>query len=201
MIIGKLVHSYGHLDYVAQIYGAGEVEVTPQPSHYALGTFVRVALPPSIGGWLVGLICDTTLLNPEFGRLGPRLSNSNELAVFSPDYLHEKAVLVAVMMLGQIAANGQVSQEVPSLAATSDSPVERLTKAQIRTFHGEPDAFAMTYAPRLLKSDSALAIDILGLVLNQLRPLYPHAELQQIFDVISDELRWRRQVTPFGDNV
>ena len=45
MIIGKLVQGRSHLDYVVQIYGPGEIEVTPQPEDYALGSFVRVAQP------------------------------------------------------------------------------------------------------------------------------------------------------------
>jgi hypothetical protein len=197
-VIGKVVQGQNHLTYVAQIYGAGEVDETPQPADYALGTFVRVALAEPPGGWLVGLIYDTTLLNPEFGRFGPRLSPLEELAVFSPDYLNEKAVLVGIMMLGSLTAQGQASQEVPQLAARTDSRVERLTPAQLRRFHGPPDAPQLVYIPRLLALNSPLVFDVVGLVLGQLRPLYPQAEILKVFDLLADELRWQRQVAPFG---
>src|SRR5262249_38485195 len=42
----------------------------------------------------IGLIYDTILVNPAFGALGPRLSNDEQVEIFSPDYLSERAVLV-----------------------------------------------------------------------------------------------------------
>jgi hypothetical protein len=197
-VIGKIVQGQSHLAYIAQIYQAGEVEIVPQPADYALGTFVRVALAEPPGGWLVGLIYDTTLLNPEFGRFGPRLSPLEELAVFSPDYINEKAVLVGIVMVGSLDTQGRPSQEVPTLAARTDSPVERLTAAQLRRFHGPPEALHLVYIPRLLTLNSPLIFDVVGLVLDQLRPLYPQTKLLQMFDLLADEMRWQRQIAPFG---
>jgi hypothetical protein len=111
VFLGKIVKSYSHIHYVCQIDGPLEVDAPPDPSDYAFGRFARVALrsgnqsevalrketapgsndePP---GYVVGVIYDTTLLNPEFGTLGPRLSNDTQVALFSPDYLSEKAEL------------------------------------------------------------------------------------------------------------
>src|SRR6266705_1291286 len=42
VLIGKIVKSYSHINYVCQIYGPFEVEVPPNPSDYAFGQFVRV---------------------------------------------------------------------------------------------------------------------------------------------------------------
>src|SRR6266487_6456653 len=44
VLIGKIVKSYSHINYVCQIYGPLEVEVSPNPSDYAFGHFVRVAV-------------------------------------------------------------------------------------------------------------------------------------------------------------
>ena len=199
MIIGKLMQGRAHLDYVAQIYRSDEVEVAPQPEDYALGTFVRVALPTPPGDWLVGLICDTTLLNPELDQVGPRLSTPANLMVFSPDYLQEKAVLVSIIMIGRISVVGRVSQKLPPVAVISDSPVELITPAQIQAFHGPPDDFSMAYLPHVLMDlKRPLALDVLALVLDQLEPLYPQSTLRQVFAIMIDDLRRQQQISPTG---
>ena len=96
MILGKVIKSNGHVDYVCQIYGPGETALPPAPEDYAFGTFVRIALPDEAS--LIGLVYDTILMNPEFGNLGPRLSPSADLEIFSPDYLREKVVLVGLVL-------------------------------------------------------------------------------------------------------
>src|SRR6266487_3127243 len=120
VLIGKIVKSYSHINYVCQIYGSLEVEAPPHPSDYAFGHFVRVAVRSRLRDescvrpdtdlrrndqpscYMVGVVYDTTLLNPTFGSLGPRLSNEAQIELFSPDYLSETAVLVHVIMLGTI---------------------------------------------------------------------------------------------------
>ena len=84
------------------------METPPARENYAFGTFVRVELGND--RWLVGLVYDTMLFNPGFGRLGPRLSPEPELAVFSPDYLNEKATLVGITAVGMMDAAGNVGQ-------------------------------------------------------------------------------------------
>jgi len=106
--LGKIIKSNVHTDYIAQIYAPSEVESPPAREDYAFGTFVRVALNDD--RWLVGLIYDTMLFNPDFGRPGPRLSPEPELAVFSPGHLNEKAILVGITAVGMMDAAGNVGQ-------------------------------------------------------------------------------------------
>jgi len=108
MILGKIIKSNSHTDYICQVYCPGEVETPPAREDYAFGTFVRVELGDDRR--LVGIIYDTMLFNPDFGRLGPRLSPEPELAVFSPDYLNEKATLVGITAVGMMDAAGNVGQ-------------------------------------------------------------------------------------------
>ena len=54
MLIGKIIKSNSHTDYICQVYGHGEVEVTPTADDYAFGTFVRTAQEDD--RWLVGII-------------------------------------------------------------------------------------------------------------------------------------------------
>ena len=84
--------------------------------------------------YAVGVIYDTQLLNPDFGSLGPRLSNEAQVEVFSPDYLSEKAVLVHLLMLGvveqQRSSNGFLKTDIvhgiPSFPLELNSCVETI---------------------------------------------------------------------------
>jgi hypothetical protein len=146
VIIGKIVKSSSHINYVCQIYGPLEVEVPPQPSDYAFGHFVRVAVRSRLldesGGrrdtnlssndepccYTVGVIYDTILLNPTYGSLGPRLTTETQVEVFSPDYLSERAVLVHVLMLGTMEQR-MVSSGTPKTRIVHGVPVSVLTTA------------------------------------------------------------------------
>jgi len=145
MPLGKIIKSNTHTDYICQVYSPGEVETPPAPEDYA---FVRVEMGND--RWLVGIIYDTMLFNPDFGRLGPRLSPEPELAVFSPDYLNEKATLVGIAAVGMMDVAGNVVQGVPPLAANTDALVERMPDEQIRTFHQGNPIPQLAYAPLLL---------------------------------------------------
>ena len=70
MTLARIVKSNSHVEYVAQVMRPGEVDEAPAAADYAFGTFV--AIPRSSGDVAVGVVFDTTLVNPEFGALGPR---------------------------------------------------------------------------------------------------------------------------------
>ena len=202
MGLGKIIKSNSHTDYVCQVYGPGEVETPPAREDYAFGTFVRVRLGD--GRWLVGIIYDTMLFNPDFGRLGPRLSPEPELAVFSPDYLSEKATLVGIAAVGMMDPAGNVVQGVPSLAASTDALVERMTEEEIRSFHhvlslpnyqGKSTP-QLAYAPLLLAQGSPLALPLLRAVLARLATLFP--DQVDLLAVLQNDLAWKAQVAPLG---
>jgi hypothetical protein len=150
-ILGKIVKSNSHTDYVCQIIGPSEAEYVPQNTDYAFGTFVKIDLNDHGDRCLVGLIYDTVLLNPDFGRLGPRLSTESDLQIFSPDYLNERAVLVGILVIGQIV-DGQVQQGVPLLAATNEATVNQLDGKTIKQFHTNENGFQLTYICLILWS-------------------------------------------------
>jgi len=169
MLIGKIVKSDSHINYVCQIYGPREVEVEPGPADYAFGRFVRVAIRSSNNDapdtrvveralgksqepntYAVGVIYDTILLNPAFGSLGPRLSNETQVELFSPDYISEKAVLIYVMVLGMMEQRtmliGQAEilstmHGVPLLSLELGSEIETMDDEEVRAFHffSDPD--------------------------------------------------------------
>jgi hypothetical protein len=195
-MLGKIVKSNSHTDYVCQVYGKNEFNPVPEVDSYAIGTFVRVELGEARPDALVGLIYDTVLLNPDFGRLGPRLSPESELTLFAPDYLNERAILVGITAIGRMAQDGEVHQGVPLLAANSDAQVAKMDSAEIAAFHEFDDGLHLDYLPLLLTMDNPLALHTAGIVLKALTRLMPQyaAELA----VLSDDLLWRTQIGPLG---
>jgi hypothetical protein len=161
VIIGKIVKSNSHINYICQIYGPLEIEVPPDVAAYAFGHFVRVAVHSGLSDlsrkrqardqsrdeasscYTVGVISDTQLLNPTFGSLGPRLSTETQVELFSPDYLAEKAVLVHLVMLGMMEHHRSscsplklhIVHGIPSFPLELNSSVETMTDEDVYQFH------------------------------------------------------------------
>ncbi len=191
MILGKIVKSNGHTDYVCQIYGPHEIEQVPSNEDYAFGTFVGIDLDASGKDSLVGLIYDTLLFNPDFGRLGPRLSSESDLQIFSPDYLNERAVLVGITVVGQMQ-DGQILQGVTRLAASSDALVRRLEDGSICRFHRPNGSVQLAYFPLLLQQAGTLARSLALAISGQLGALLP--DQKRLLDLLADDLTWQLQI-------
>lgn len=196
MILGKVIKSNSHTDYVCQVYEAGEVAVPPARDDHSFGTFVRIGLDER--RWLAGIVYDTLLFNPEFGRLGPRLSSATDLALFSPDYLNEKVTLAGIVAIGLIDNVSRISQGVPRLAANTDAFVEQMSDAEVAQFHQPNARFQLAYAPVLLALGSPLSLHLLRFVSEQLVELLPGQS--KLLAIVRDNLIWRAQVGPFGSN-
>jgi hypothetical protein len=250
--LGKIVKSDSHVRYICQVYSAGEVAAPPRPADFAFGSFVRVplraaplgadvaALAPVAGpqsdalapvgeatSWAIGVIYDTILVNPAFGTLGPRLSNDAQVELFSPDYLTERAVLVAILLLGTLTPhalpgqNGQSNGQgrsrgaasaayrarhgVPPVAPDLGAVVATLPEAEVRAFHyfvddGPPGG-----------ADAYLHMGYLPHAIAQQHPLLPLAvlhiveRLEQLFPanaalltIMKRNFAWRLKVQTAG---
>jgi hypothetical protein len=194
--IGKIVKSNSHVDYVCQVYSAGEVGQAPAPTEYTFGTFVAIEMENEAGN-LIGVIYNTLLMNPEFGSLGPRLSPRSEVEVFSPDYLAETATLVGIFALGASDASGKIRQGVPALAATVNCPVRRLDDDEVCVFHSDGRGrLNLRYAPLILAQNNPLAPALLIAVIDQLAALFPTNGAQ--LAVMRNNLAWKSIVQPAG---
>jgi hypothetical protein len=205
--IGVIVNSDSHIQYWCQAYGPQEIATPPSAQDYAFGQFVQVPLPTVAGvpERLVGIIYDTVLVNPAFGTLGPRLSTSDEQrAVFSPDYLTERATLLRIMALGTIAPDG-VRHGVPDLALALGAVVAPLADAEVRAFHlfadhgppgGEQAYLHMGYLPQLIGERSTLLQQVALHVLTRLHRLLP--EHQRMLGVVQRNLAWKLSVETAG---
>jgi hypothetical protein len=228
LAIGKIVKSNTHIDYVCQVFCRGECDPLPQPGDYALGTFVSIALEEvlpfgGLGGGgsgtgarrLIGVIYNTLLLNPDFGSLGPRLSQRSDLEIFSPDYLSETATLVGVITVGWQTETGAYHQGVPALAATVNNVVHRLDDGDLHAFHtngsahgtvhGTADGTAhgeangricLHYVPVLLSTQSPIVPPLLLNIVDRLRLLFP--DQQRPLAVMRNNLAWKSIVEPAG---
>jgi hypothetical protein len=225
--IGKIVRSESHVRYTCQIYGPGETGAPPSPGDYAFGAFVRIplragpllpdTLAPAPGdalasdtaaasaGWAIGLIYDTILLNPAFGALGPRLSNDEQVELFSPDYVAERAVLVSILLLGSVSAGGvgaRMSHGVPALAPDLGAVVSALGDDEIRAFHFFADAPAgkpylhMGYLPHAVAQDNPLLPMAVLRVIERLDTLFP--EQQALLSIVKRNFAWRLKVQSAG---
>lgn len=120
----------------------GDSDVSPRR---APDVIERDGRAPGDNVWAIGLLYDTILVNPAFGTLGPRLSNEEQVALFSPDYVMERAALVSILLLGTMTAGGRgqplrVAHGVPPLAPDLGAVVSTLDDAAVRAFHFYADA-------------------------------------------------------------
>src|SRR6266550_831838 len=210
MYIGKIVKSDSHINYVCQIYGPREVEVEPDPSDYAFGRFVRVAVRS-------GLSDDpNTQLNPAFGSLGPRLSNETQVELFSPDYISEKAVLIYVMVLGMVEqrttpeGNAEILSTmhgVPLLSLELGSEIETMDDEEVRAFHffsdparpgvdGQKEYLHMGYLPHIIAQRNSLLPMVTLRIIDQLERLFP--QNSSLLSIVKRNFAWRLKVETTG---
>jgi hypothetical protein len=190
MRIGKIVKSNSHVDYVGRVLDKLEAGRPPSPEHYRFGQFVSI--PPmsrastpqydpagSNGrgeagpGSTVGIIYNSQLVNPDYERLGPRLSAPVELTtVFSPDLLNEQGILIGVLLVGWEDAEGGWQQGIPRPVLPVNSDIIAMTDHQVRDFHVNGGSrLAIHYYPHVMTHARQFGQQLLLSVLDQLEAL------------------------------
>ncbi len=166
------------------------------------------AVGPGGSAWAVGLIYDTILVNPAFGTLGPRLSNDEQVELFSPDYLSERAVLVSILLLGTMTVVGggaRVSHGVPPVAPDLGAEVVELADADLRAFHHFADGGApggarpylhMGYLPHAVAQENPLLPMAMLRTIERLERLFP--ENAALLSIVKRNFAWRLKVQSAG---
>ena len=187
MQIARIVQSSSHLAYTARVLDSLETGQSPSPGDYAFGRFVRIANA-------VGIICDSQLVNPEFGSYGPRLTTPVEMnRLFSPDFLNEQGVLISILLLGWKGREGY-HQGVPPEVLPVNSPVETLDTDEVRSFHRPGrDGVRLAYYPVVAIHAKLLARPLIEAIIAQLDPLIDEAERARL-RVFRQTLVWRETV-------
>jgi len=194
MLLGKIMSSQSHLQYNCQVFAPGEVAEAPAPEQYGLGTYVSI--PTGGDRCLVGIIYDTRLHNPAFGALGPRLSSEQDLAVFSPDYLSEVAVLVSIVIVGSLTSGRVARQDAPDVAARVNAPVNRMTDDEVFAFHSQGDEVRLSYLPLLISLARTAPVTTLTIlkVLDRLETLFPAGPANMRLRLVRQNLSWQFRV-------
>ena len=196
MLLGKIIKSNSHIDYICQVYNPGEVPNSPPREAHTFGEFVQIDL--GNGRWIVGVIYNSMLFNPEFGRFGPRLSPETELAVFSPDYLDEKTILLGIIAVGLMGNTQNAVQGVPPITANSDALVTQMSNEQIQRFHQPNSRLQASYLTLIHQQNLNLANQLILVIGRRLITLFPNQQV--LLNVLQDYFAWKTQISPLGES-
>lgn len=194
MKIATIVKSNSHVDYVGRVLDRLETPDPPSPEHYRFGQFVAMPVgdssPGSVGSLnsqdgnrAIGVIYNSQLINPDYDRLGPRLSSPVEMnAVFSPDLLNEQGVLIGVLLLGWSDYNGSSHQGIPRTVIPVNSEILTMSDDEVRRFHlGPDDKVALHYYPHVITHARQFAQHLLLALLDEVESINgpeTHSEIE-----------------------
>lgn len=207
-VIGRIVKSNSHTDYVCQVFAPHEREYDPQPEDYAFGHFVKAPIDAARSSFdglrtnggertAVGIVYDTILLNPEYGSLGPRLNPPGEQAMLAPDYLVEKATAVGILIVG--LRNGDASEHgVVPYSLAVDAEVASMDDDETRRFHQVDRQLSLGYLPQLISHQSPLVTELGLSVIRQLLALFDEPGDRRLLHTLAAHLSWQARVAPLG---
>lgn len=198
MLLGRVVKSNSHVDYVVQVFAPGEVADPPLPEDYSFGRFVQIDVEGD-HDHLIGVIYDTLLLNPAYGTLGPRLSGEPQLTTFAPDYLPETATVVGVAVLGRRQGQGEEAryqQGVPPVAARVGAEARQLPEEDFVAFHRADAGVRVAYLPRLATMGNPAMPELVNGILTRLIDLFPDSA--GALSVLRANLDWSAKVSRRG---
>src|ERR1041384_8471416 len=131
MRIARIITSNSHVDYIGRVLDKLETAEPPAPEQFQFSQFVAIPTGPTA---MTGLIYNSQLINPEFGRLGPRLSSSAEMnAVFSPDLVNEQGIFIGLLLVGWTESDG-AHQGIPRTVIAVNSDVTTMSDEEVRAF-------------------------------------------------------------------
>ncbi|MBI3652641.1 MAG: hypothetical protein HY231_16590 [Acidobacteria bacterium] len=190
MKIAKIVKSNSHIDYIGRVLDRLDSAEPPALEHYRFAQLVVMQHEDSI---IVGIIYNSQLINPEYGRLGPRLSGSQNMnSVFSPDLMDEQGVLIGILLLGWVDEAGKYRQGVPRAIVPVNSAVFTMSDADVKSFHtGRDGKLALHYYSQITTHAQRFAPQLLLGILDQLEILFGDASLAEI-RLLRRTLNWQQ---------
>lgn len=188
MQIAKIVGSESHIEYIARILDNLDVSIPPQPKDYGLGQFVSVEVDKTC---IVGVISNTQLINPNFGRAGLRLASQEDSQLFSPDYLHEQGIMISILVLGWLENNFGV-HKTPEEVLSVQSIVSTLDSNQIQTFHHSPNGkLSIGYFARIMQANGLMGSTLLDIIIKKLQDFASENELKKL-TLLKQHLNWQQ---------
>jgi hypothetical protein len=196
-VIGRIVKSNSHMDYVCQIFAPRERTYDPIPEDYAFGRFVSAPVSGNEGIRAVGVVYDTILLNPEYGSLGPRLNPPSVGPIVSPDYLVEKATAVGILTLG-LMSEEELLHGIAPLGLPVDAEVSTMSDEEVRRFHLVDGRLSVGYLPNMLARRSPLVVELSITVVHKLGTLFTEQGEQRLLRTLLAHLAWKARVEPLS---
>lgn len=188
MKIAKIVSSNSHIAYIARILEERDGEGVPGADDYGFGRFVMM---PTDAGPVVGVICDSRLVNPEYMSYSPRISSNPALGDLRRDMVDEKKALIGILLLGTMTADGKAVQSIPERVVPAGQFVFSMEQAEIDRFHCGPDgAVQLHYFPNLLANAGSLAVPLARTMIGQITGNCSESDRQRL-DVMANALSWR----------
>lgn len=165
MKIAKIVSSNSHIDYVARIIDALDVETPPKPEDHGFGEFVSIDVGSEK---IVGIIYDSRLINPEYANFGPRLEPSPPAGNFTPDFINEQGILIGIILLGSFAADGGVHCGIPRRIVPPGVDVEKMDDSDVAKFHTDADgSVRLHYYSQIVTNAGSFAVPLLESVIGR----------------------------------
>lgn len=184
MAVARIVASNSHIDYVAR----AEERSGGAESDHAFGQFVAMEFPDEK---IIGIIYDSRLINPEYGGFGPRLGPRPSLEPLSPASKGEKGILLGIILLGTIYADGRIDHAIPRRIIPAGRAVEKLSTREVAAFHSLPGGTAkMHYLSSLMLYAGGLGVPLVKSVIAQLEE-HCAEEDRQMFAVLERSLEWK----------
>jgi hypothetical protein len=113
-------------------------------------------------------------------------------AVFSPDLVNEQGVLIGLLLVGSVDADGCAHQGVPRAVVQVNAVVEAMSDSEVRSFHtGDGGRLALHYYAHVLTHARQFAPALLIAVLDQLEELFGDASRSEI-TVLRRTLNWQQ---------
>lgn len=191
MLIGKIVKSNSHIDYVGRIIDALDSSSPPSAEDYGFAQFV--SLPISENQEIIGVIYNSILINPEYSNFGPRLSPKPELRSFSPDYLNEQGQLVGILLLG-MCENGKTLQGVPRRVVPAGQDVIKMNRDEVIKFHtDEKGILQIHYYSQIIAHAGLFAVPLIEAIVEQLSETATEDDKNRL-NVLKKALAWQRTV-------
>ena len=186
MKTAKIISSNSHIDYVARVYDDADSD-----GELEFSTFVSFQLDSCR---LVGVIYDSKLVNPQLSSYTPRLNRRSSLGDLSSDYLNEPGILIGIILLGYIDADGEVVHGIPPKVIPHGVELSKMNDQQIMAFHrGANGHMKLHYYSQVLGNTGMLAIPLMESIIDKLLPDLTDAEKKRL-QVLKQTLKWQRTI-------
>ncbi len=187
MILGKVVGSRDHSQYLVAAFREGEVDPMPSKVDIALGNFVRVGDGEI---FIVGIIISSQIISDT--GLGMHFSPSGDMEMFTPELLNGAVHVLVVNGIGIMGPDGPQEVGIPSTAPSVHDQVMVLDPEEIRRFHMGSEGLNLGYLSSIATRSDSCGQAACMRSLKTLSEYIP--EKKKVIDLIVQELEWNTRL-------